>query len=230
MPVPVPPHHEDISSIGSELSEQPTESSELVGILAAMFILTLVLGSLVAMGMPIISAVAGLGIALATVGLMGHLVAMPDTGATLATMIGLGVGIDYALFLVTRHQEQLEAGMPVEDSIARAVATSGSAIVFAGGTVVVAPLADEVRAAPEGGDPGSHVGRLPAGPDPGARRRVGLLRDRPLGAHHHVEMSVAQYADHAAAPSGGCTRPAVTQDRSTSAVSPSRSAAACPQP
>jgi uncharacterized membrane protein YdfJ with MMPL/SSD domain len=136
------------SSIGSELSEQPTESSELVGILAAMFILTLVLGSLVAMGMPIISAVAGLGIALATVGLMGHLVAMPDTGATLATMIGLGVGIDYALFLVTRHQEHLEAGMPVEDSIARAVATSGSAIVFAGGTVVVALVSLRVAGIP----------------------------------------------------------------------------------
>jgi uncharacterized membrane protein YdfJ with MMPL/SSD domain len=136
------------SSIGSELSDQPTESSELVGILAAMFILTLVLGSLVAMGLPIIAAVAGLGVALATVGLMGHLVAMPDTGATLATMIGLGVGIDYSLFLITRHQEQLESGMPVQDSIAHAVATSGSAIVFAGSTVVVALVSLRVAGIP----------------------------------------------------------------------------------
>ena len=79
---------------------------------------------------------------------MGHVVAMPDTGATLATMIGLGVGIDYALFLITRHQEQLDAGMPVEESIARAVATSGSAIVFAGGTVVVALLSLRVAGIP----------------------------------------------------------------------------------
>lgn len=136
------------ASIGSELSEQPTESSELVGILAAMLILTLVLGSVVAMGMPIIAAVVGLGVALALVGLAGHVVAMPDTGATLATMIGLGVGIDYALFLITRHQDHLKLGMPVDESIARSVATSGSAIVFAGGTVVVALISLRVSGIP----------------------------------------------------------------------------------
>ena len=135
-------------SIGTELSDQPTESSEVVGILCAMLILTLVLGSLIAMGMPIITAAVGLGVALALVGLLGHLVAVPDTGATLATMIGLGVGIDYALFLITRHQEQLKAGVPVKESIARAVATSGSAIVFAGGTVVVALVALRVAGIP----------------------------------------------------------------------------------
>jgi uncharacterized membrane protein YdfJ with MMPL/SSD domain len=135
-------------SIGSELSKQATESSEVVGILAAMLILTLVLGSLVAMGLPIIGAVVGLAVALGVIGLLGHLVAMPDTGATLATMIGLGVGIDYALFLISRHQEQLARGMPVLDSIARAVATSGSAIVFAGGTVVVALVSLRVAGIP----------------------------------------------------------------------------------
>ena len=135
-------------SIGSELSAEPTESSELVGILCAMLILTLVLGSLVAMGLPIVTAAVGLGIALALVGLLGHLVAVPDTGATLATMIGLGVGIDYALFLITRHQEHLAAGMAVHESIARAVATSGSAIVFAGGTVVVALVSLRVAGIP----------------------------------------------------------------------------------
>jgi uncharacterized membrane protein YdfJ with MMPL/SSD domain len=139
---------EAAGSIGTELSDQPTESSEVVGILCAMLILTLVLGSLVAMGLPIVTAVVGLGIALALVGLLGHLVAVPDTGATLATMIGLGVGIDYALFLITRHQEQLASGVPVQESIARAVATSGSAIVFAGGTVVVALVALRVAGIP----------------------------------------------------------------------------------
>jgi uncharacterized membrane protein YdfJ with MMPL/SSD domain len=135
-------------SIGTDLSKQSTESSELVGILAAMFILTLVLGSLVAMGLPIIAAVLGLAVALSTVGLLGHLVSMPDTGATLATMIGLGVGIDYALFLISRHQEQLAAGVPIGESIARSVATSGSAIVFAGGTVVVALVSLRVAGIP----------------------------------------------------------------------------------
>jgi uncharacterized membrane protein YdfJ with MMPL/SSD domain len=135
-------------SIGSELSTEGTESSEVVGILAAMLILTFVLGSLVAMGLPILTAVLGLGIALAVVGLLGHLLSVPSTAATLATMIGLGVGIDYALFLISRHQEQLASGMPVVESIARAVATSGSAIVFAGGTVVVALVALRVAGIP----------------------------------------------------------------------------------
>ena len=96
-----------------ELSDRRPEISEVVGIIAAMIILSLVLGSLVAMGLPIITAVVGLGVALATVGLLGHVVAMPSSGPTLATMIGLGVGIDYALFLITRHQDQLATGMPM---------------------------------------------------------------------------------------------------------------------
>ena len=139
---------EAAGAIGTELSDQATESSEVVGILCAMLILTLVLGSLIAMGMPIITAVVGLAFALASIGLMGHLVAVPDTAATLATMIGLGVGIDYALFMVTRHQQHLEEGMRVDESIARTVATSGSAIVFAGGTVVVALVALRVAKIP----------------------------------------------------------------------------------
>ncbi len=135
-------------SIGSTLSTDDSEISEVVGILMAMIILSLVLGSLVAMGLPIITAVVGLGIALATVGLVGHLTAIPSSGPTLATMIGLGVGIDYALFLITRHQDQLRDGMPIRDSIANAVATSGSAIVFAGTTVVIALLSLGVAGIP----------------------------------------------------------------------------------
>ena len=100
------------------------------------------------MGLPIITAVVGLGVALATVGLVGHVVAIPSSGPTLATMIGLGVGIDYALFLITRHQDQLRDGIPVRESIANAVATSGSAIVFAGCTVVIALLSLGVAGIP----------------------------------------------------------------------------------
>lgn len=135
-------------SIGSTLSTDESRTSEVVGIIAAMIILSLVLGSLVAMGLPIITAVVGLGVALATVGLVGHLLAIPSAGPTLATMIGLGVGIDYALFLITRHQDQMRDGMPIRESIAQAVATSGSAIVFAGCTVVVALLALGVAGIP----------------------------------------------------------------------------------
>jgi uncharacterized membrane protein YdfJ with MMPL/SSD domain len=135
-------------NIGTTLSTQESETSEVIGILVAMLILSLVLGSLVTMGMPILTAIVGLGAALSVVGLLGHVLAIPTSGPTLATMIGLGVGIDYALFLVTRHQEQLRDGMPMNDSIANAVATAGSAIVFAGGTVVIALLSLYVAGIP----------------------------------------------------------------------------------
>lgn len=127
-------------SIGSRLSEPKTESSEVVGLTAAMIILTIVLGSLVAMGLPILVAVFALSAALSIIGLLGHLYGIPSIAPTIATMIGLGVGIDYALFLVTRHKDQLASGMSVRESIANAVATSGSAIVFAGSTVIIALL------------------------------------------------------------------------------------------
>ncbi len=107
-------------SIGSELSTPATESSELVGIIVAMIILTLAFGSIVAMGMPIVSAVVGLAVGLTGIGLVGHLFAVPDIGPTLAIMIGLGVGIDYALFLVSRHRAQLAEGEEMHESIALA--------------------------------------------------------------------------------------------------------------
>ena len=135
-------------SIGSELSTPATESSELVGIIVAMIILTLAFGSIVAMGMPIISAVVGLAVGLTGIGLVGHLFAVPDVGTTLAIMIGLGVGIDYALFLVSRHRAQLAEGEEMRESIALALATSGSAIVFAGGTVVIALVSLAVAGIP----------------------------------------------------------------------------------
>ncbi len=135
-------------SIGSELSTPATESSELVGIVVAMIILTLAFGSIVAMGMPIVSAVVGLAVGLTGIGLVGHLFAVPDIGPTLAIMIGLGVGIDYALFLVSRHRAQLAEGEEMRESIALALATSGSAIVFAGGTVVIALVSLAVAGIP----------------------------------------------------------------------------------
>ena len=124
--------------IGSEL-EPATETSELVGLVAAMIILAFTFGTLVAMGLPIVSAVFGLIVGLSAIGLLGHAVTVPTIAPTLATMIGLGVGIDYALFLVSRHRAQRRDGIAVEESIAAAVVgTSGTAIVFAGTTVVIA--------------------------------------------------------------------------------------------
>jgi uncharacterized membrane protein YdfJ with MMPL/SSD domain len=134
--------------VGSELSKPHTESSEVVGLLVAMVILTLAFGSAVAMGMPIVTAVLALAGALGAIGLLGHVLDIPVIAPTLATMIGLGVGIDYALFLVTRHLDQVRAGMDVGESVALAVATSGSAIVFAGSTVVIALLALSVAGIP----------------------------------------------------------------------------------
>jgi uncharacterized membrane protein YdfJ with MMPL/SSD domain len=125
-------------SIGTELSEPETESSEVVGLTAAMIILALTFGTLVAMGMPIVSAVFGLFVGLSIIGLLGHVTEVPTIAPTLATMIGLGVGIDYALFLVSRYRSEREGGSEIPDAVATAVATSGTAIVFAGGTVVIA--------------------------------------------------------------------------------------------
>jgi uncharacterized membrane protein YdfJ with MMPL/SSD domain len=134
--------------IGSTLAPIDTESSERVGLLAAMLILAVTFGSLVAMGLPIVTAVIGLAVGLGTVGLLGHVLQVPSVGPTLATMIGLGVGIDYALFLVSRHKSQLDDGMDVDESVARTVATSGSAVVFAGCTVVIALLSLAVASIP----------------------------------------------------------------------------------
>ena len=120
------------------MSKADTESSEAVGLAAAVIILLFAFGTVTAMILPIITAVAGLIAALSLIKLLGHVVEVPSVAPTLATMIGLGVGIDYALFIVTRHKLQLRDGMDVRESVARATATAGGAVVFAGGTVVIA--------------------------------------------------------------------------------------------
>ena len=135
-------------TMGSALSPSPTESSEAVGLLTAMLILALTFGSLIAMGLPIITAVLGLATALGLIGLLTHVLTIPVVGPTLATMIGLGVGIDYSLFLVTKYRQNLALGHDRRESVSRAVATSGSAIVFAGTTVVIALVSLAVAGIP----------------------------------------------------------------------------------
>ncbi|HET6830216.1 MAG TPA: MMPL family transporter, partial [Solirubrobacterales bacterium] len=126
--------------LGQEVSQPSTHSSEAVGIAAAIVILLFTFGTAVAMAMPITTAILGLAIGLFVIALAGHAIEIPTVAPTLATMIGLGVGIDYALFIVTRHRRHLGEGMAVDESVARAAATSGSAVAFAGGTVVIALL------------------------------------------------------------------------------------------
>ncbi|HVI35385.1 MAG TPA: MMPL family transporter, partial [Gaiellales bacterium] len=124
--------------LGQKVSKPSTEISEAVGLTAAVIILLLTFGTVVAMGLPIITAILGLAAGLSIIALLGQVVDVPTVGPTLATMIGLGVGIDYSLFIVTRHKAQMEGGLELNESIARSIATSGGAVTFAGGTVIVA--------------------------------------------------------------------------------------------
>ncbi|HEX5309397.1 MAG TPA: MMPL family transporter [Solirubrobacteraceae bacterium] len=134
--------------LGQKVSKPATESSELIGIVAAMVILTYTFGTAVAMLLPIVNAILALLCTLAIVRILGHVVTVPTVAPTLATMIGLGVGIDYALFIVTRHFRGLDEGLDMHESIARAAATSGGAVFFAGGTVTIALLSLAVAGIP----------------------------------------------------------------------------------
>jgi RND superfamily putative drug exporter len=126
--------------VGQKVSKPETHSSEVIGLAMAVIVLLLTFGTVVAMGLPIATAIIGLVSGLSIVTLISQVAEVPTVAPTLATMIGLGVGIDYALFIVTRHQAHRHAGMATRESIARAAATSGGAIVFAGTTVIVALL------------------------------------------------------------------------------------------
>ncbi len=124
--------------LGQKVSKPSTESSELIGIIAAMVILTFTFGTMVAMFLPILNAILGLACTLSIIRMLSHVATVSTVAPTLATMIGLGVGIDYALFIVTRHFRGMDEGLDLRESIARATATSGGAVVFAGGTVTIA--------------------------------------------------------------------------------------------
>ncbi len=124
--------------VGQQLSKPDTGASDAIGIAAAIVILLFAFGTATAMVLPISSAIIGLACSLSLIRLLENAVQVPSVASTLATMIGLGVGIDYALFIVTRHKLQLGDGMELHESIARATATAGGAVVFAGFTVVIA--------------------------------------------------------------------------------------------
>ena len=118
-----------------------TGVGEILGLVSAVFVLLLAFGSVVAMGLPIGLALFGLALGIGgIIGLVAIAMNVPEWTPNMASMIGLGVGIDYALFIVTRFREGLADGLTVEDAAGRANATAGLSVIFAGGTVVIAIL------------------------------------------------------------------------------------------
>jgi len=131
--------------LGGQAIEQVEQTSigfaTAVGLIAAIVILLIAFGSFIAMGLPIVSALLGLGVGLGLIGLASRVVSLPSVASELALLIGLGVGIDYALFIVTRYREAYrENGGDVQRAIELAMSSAGRAVVFAGTTVVIALL------------------------------------------------------------------------------------------
>jgi RND superfamily putative drug exporter len=130
-------------AVTGQLAEQANNqsfSSTGLGVLLALVVLLLIFGSIFAALLPILSALLALGTAIGLIGVLSHVLAMPSISPELTLLIGLGVGVDYALFIVTRHRQGLVAGRDVESSIINAVNTSGRAVLFAGIIVCIALL------------------------------------------------------------------------------------------
>jgi RND superfamily putative drug exporter len=125
---------------GQALAEFEPPESELIGLAFAIVILILSFGSVLAMGLPIGVALFGVGIGAGIITLLSNVMTVPDFAVTLGAMIGIGVGIDYALFIVTRYREGLKAGLDPEQATVVAIDTAGRAVVFAGFTVVISLL------------------------------------------------------------------------------------------
>ncbi|MFJ4713797.1 MMPL family transporter [Streptomyces sp. NPDC088785] len=121
-----------------EADQEMGGSAELIGIAISAVVLILTFGSLVAAGMPLLTAIIGVGIGVSGIAALGSVLNLSGTTSTLASMIGLAVGIDYALFIVSRYRAEIAEGREGEEAAGRAVGTAGSAVVFAGLTVVVA--------------------------------------------------------------------------------------------
>jgi RND superfamily putative drug exporter len=119
-------------------SEAEHSNSEQIGVIVAFFVLLAAFGSFLIAGMPLVTAIIGVAIGLSSIFALTAVTDLNSTAPTLATMLGLAVGIDYALFIVSRHRQQLAAGLEPAESVARAIATAGSAVVFAGVTVLIA--------------------------------------------------------------------------------------------
>ena len=129
-------------------NNEPSKVPELLGLLVSFLILCLTFGSLVTAGMPIVTALVGVGVTLSAVVGVSWLITVSSTSPTLAEMLGLAVGIDYALFILSRYRTQLGTGVTPQEAMGRALATAGSAVVFAGSTVVIALIGLSVARIP----------------------------------------------------------------------------------
>ncbi|MEU6201216.1 MMPL family transporter [Streptomyces sp. NPDC047061] len=125
---------------GTALAEQPAAggSAEAIGIVLAAVVLLITFGSLAAAGLPLLTAIVGVAVSMASIMALGSALGLSMTTGTLATMLGLAVGIDYALFVVSRYREERAAGHHAREAAGLAVGTAGSAVVFAGLTVIIA--------------------------------------------------------------------------------------------
>lgn len=124
---------------GDALQVMPhTGTAEIIGVVIAAIVLVITFGSLIAAGLPLVTALVGVGIGVSTITALASVMDLGSTTSILAMMIGLAVGIDYALFIVSRYRAELAEGREREEAAGRAVGTAGSAVVFAGLTVVIA--------------------------------------------------------------------------------------------
>ncbi|WP_458244274.1 MMPL family transporter [Streptomyces sp. MAI_2237] len=128
----------EIGGDALQAGAEPGAAGEVVGLAIAAVVLVVTLGSLVAAGLPLLTAIIGVGIGVSTITALAKALDLGDTTSTLALMIGLAVGIDYALFIVSRYRGELAEGRSREEAVGRAAGTAGSAVVFAGLTVMIA--------------------------------------------------------------------------------------------
>ncbi|MEU9186631.1 MMPL family transporter [Streptomyces sp. NPDC048484] len=128
----------DVGGDALEAGAEMGATGEIIGLALAAVVLVVTLGSLVAAGLPLLTAIIGVGIGVSTITALANALDLGDTTSTLALMIGLAVGIDYALFIVSRYRAELAEGRGREEAAGRATGTAGSAVVFAGLTVVIA--------------------------------------------------------------------------------------------
>jgi uncharacterized membrane protein YdfJ with MMPL/SSD domain len=123
---------------GGIVTEESESNSEAIGMMVGFVVLAITLGSLLAAGLPLITAIIGVLIGVTSLTALSGVVDLSSTAPILATMLGLAVGIDYALFILSRHRQHLGEGLEPRDAAAKATATAGSAVVFAGATVIIA--------------------------------------------------------------------------------------------
>ncbi len=125
---------------GAWLADREPPESEAIGLAFAVFVLIMAVGSVVAMGMTVGTALIGVGVGVGGITLLSNVATVPEFAPTIGAMIGIGVGIDYALFIITRYREWIRDGLSSEDATAAALDSAGRAVVFAGATVVVSLL------------------------------------------------------------------------------------------